>query len=60
MVIFLNFSPNSNQIHPLQVAICDSNLWLVMDDDENGKFRLERVNTYHRAIFQDGSFVKMH
>ena len=32
-------------IHPLQVENCDSNSRLVVDKDDNGKFRLERVNT---------------
>ena len=34
----------SNQLHPLQVENCDSNSRLVVDEDDNGKFRLERVN----------------
>ena len=44
MVIFFTFSPTSNHLHPLQVKNCDSNLRLVVDEDDNGKFRLERVN----------------
>ena len=43
MAIFLNFSPSSNHLHPLQVENCDSNSWLVVDEDDNGKFRPERV-----------------
>ena len=43
MVIFFNFSPTSNHLHPLQVENCDSNSRLVVDEDDNGKFRLERV-----------------
>ena len=43
MVIFFNFSLNSNHLHPLQVENCDSNLWLVVDEDDNDKFKLERV-----------------
>ena len=43
MVIFLNFSLTSNHLHPLQVENCDSNSRLVVDEDDNGKFRLERV-----------------
>ena len=31
-------------LHPLQVESYDSNLRLVVDEDENGKFRLDRVN----------------
>ena len=44
MIIFFNFSPPSNHLHPLQVENCDSNSWLVVDEDDNGKFRPERVN----------------
>ena len=43
MVIFFNISPTSNHLHPLQVENCDSNSWLVVDEDDNGKFRLERA-----------------
>ena len=34
MVIFLNFSPTSNHLHPLQVENCDSNSRLVVDGDD--------------------------
>ena len=44
MAIFINFSPTSNHLHPLQVENCASNSRLVVDEDDNGKFRLERVN----------------
>ena len=43
MVIFLNFSSTSSHLHPLQVENCDSNSRLVVDEDDNSKFRLERV-----------------
>ena len=43
MVIFFTFSPTSNHLHPLQVENCDSNSRLVVDEDDNGEFRLERV-----------------
>ena len=43
MAIFCNFSPTSNHLHPLQVENCDSNSRLVVDEDDNDKFRLERV-----------------
>ena len=43
MAIFFNFPPTSNHLHPLQVENCDSNSRLVVDEDDNGKFRLERV-----------------
>ena len=43
MVILNNFQTTSNHLHPLQVENCDSNSRLVVDEDDNGKFRLERV-----------------
>ena len=42
MAIFINFSPTSNHLHPLQVENCDSNSRLVVDDADYGKFRIER------------------
>ena len=38
-------SPTSNHLLPLQVEIWDSNSRLVVDEDDNVKFRLERVKT---------------
>ena len=46
MVIYFNFKTTSNHLHPLQVENCNSNLRLVVDEDDYGKFRLERVNLY--------------
>ena len=43
MAIFYNVSPTTNHLYPLQVENCDSNSRLVVDEDDNGKFRLERV-----------------
>ena len=43
MAIFFNFSPILNHLHPLQVQNCGSNSRLVVDEDDNGKFRFERV-----------------
>ena len=45
MIIFFNLSPTSSHLHPLQVENCDSNSRLVVDEDDDGKFRLERVDT---------------
>ena len=42
MAIFFNFQTTSNHLHALQVENCDSNSRLVVDEDDNGKFRLER------------------
>ena len=39
-----NLSPTSSHLHPLQVENCDSNSRLVVDEDDNGKLRHERVN----------------
>ena len=44
MAIFFSFLTTSNHLHPLQVENCDSNSRLVVDEDDNGKFRFERVN----------------
>ena len=44
IAIFIDFSPTSSHLHPLQVENCDSNSRLVVDEDDNGNFRLERVN----------------
>ena len=46
MAFFFNFKLTSNHLHPLQVENCDSNSRLVVDEDDNGKFRLERANPY--------------
>ena len=40
---FLYFSTTSNHLHSQQVGNCDSNSRLVVDVDDNGEFRLERV-----------------
>ena len=44
MAIFINFSLTLSHLYPLQVENCDSNSRLVVDEDDNGKFRIERVN----------------
>ena len=41
--IFFIFSPSPNHLHPLQVENCDSNSRLVVDEDDYGEVRLERV-----------------
>ena len=50
MAIFFIFSSTSSLLHPLQVENCDSNSRLVVDEDDNGKFRPERVNPYNAEI----------
>ena len=47
MAIFFTFSLTSNHLHPLQVENCDRNSRLVVDEDDNGKIRPERVNRIH-------------
>ena len=43
LAIFCIFSPTLSHLYPLHVENCDSNTRLVVDKDDNGKFRLERV-----------------
>ena len=45
MAIFFNFSTTVSHLHPLQVENCDSNSRLVVDKDDNGKLRFEKVNS---------------
>ena len=44
MAIFFNFSLISSHLYPIQVENCDSNSRLVVDEDDNNKFRPEKVN----------------
>ena len=41
--IFFHLPPTSSHLHPLHVENCDSNSQLIVDEDDNGKLRLERV-----------------
>ena len=43
MTIFFTFLPISSHLHSLRVDNCDSSSRLVVDEDDNGKFRLQRV-----------------
>ena len=43
MAIFFDFSLTLNLFHSPQVENCDSNSRLVVDEDDYGKLRLERV-----------------
>ena len=58
MAIFFNFSPTSNHLHPLQVENCDSNSRLVVDEDDNGKVRFERVK--HSPLCWTHTFFTPH
>ena len=42
-IYFVHLPLASSHFHPLQVENCDSNSRLVVDKNDNGKFRLERV-----------------
>ena len=44
MAIFFNFFTHSGHLYPPQVENCDSDSRYVVDEDDNGKFRLERVD----------------
>ena len=46
MVIFFDLSPTSSHLYPLQVEYCDSNLRIVVDEDDKSRFRLERVDVW--------------
>ena len=50
MTIFFIFSPTSSHLHPLQVENCDSNSRFVVDEDDNGKLRLERVESPRSSV----------
>ena len=43
MAIVVNLPSTSSHLYPIQVENCDSNSRLVVDKDDNSKFRLERV-----------------
>ena len=54
MVIFFNVSRTSRHLHPLQVENCAGNSRLVLDEDDNGKFRLERVKALKYLFANQG------
>ena len=45
ITIFFNFAFTLSHLYPLQVENCDSNSRLVADEDDNSKFRLEKVKS---------------
>ena len=51
IVIFFNLSPKSNHLHPLRVENCGSNSRLVVDEDDYGKFRIERVKLFFSVTY---------
>ena len=50
MAILFIFSPLLNHLHPLQDENCDSNSRLVVDEDDNGKLRLQRVKSDNLVV----------
>ena len=53
IIAFVFYSPpTSSHLHPLQVENCDSNLRLVVDEDDDGKFRLERVKRTNKQTIE--------
>ena len=46
-----HLSLTSSYFHPLQVENCDSNSLLVVDEDDDGKFRLEGVRWREICLF---------
>ena len=60
MAIFFNFYTTSNNLHPLQVENCDSNSRLVVDEDDNGKLRLESVKWkgFLNELWSYGAFAE--
>ena len=50
MAIFFAFSHTSDYLRPLQIENCDSNSRLVVDEDDNGGFRPERVYRLFRLF----------
>ena len=53
MAIFFTFSLTLGHLHPLQVENCDSNSRLVVDEADNGKFKLQRVKVLtHLIVFR--------
>ena len=63
MATFFNFSLTSNHLHALQVENCDINSRLVVDEDDYGKLRLERVKQWWSLantteLFEIDAFMK--
>ena len=57
--IFFYFSSTSSHLHPLQVENCDNNLLLAVDEDDNGKFRLERGEHYVLFWLRAGTSLRL-
>ena len=57
VAISFNFLSTSSHLHPVQVANCDSNSRLAVHEDDNGKFRPERVSLTIKQIGNDYNLV---
>ena len=57
MVIFFNFSLTLNHFYSLQAENCDSNSRLVVDEEDNGKFRLKGLTKVRATLLCDNSFI---
>ena len=57
MTIFLLSHPH--YLHPLQVENCDSNSRLLVGEDDDGKFRIQRVNTRPPGIRYHGYYMSL-
>ena len=55
VTIFFSFSPN--HLLSLQVENCDSDSRAVMDEDDNGKFRLEKFKLPASKFFYNTFFL---
>ena len=51
MAIFFIFLTTSSHLRPLQVENCGSNSRLVVDEDDDDKFRIERVKNNTENLF---------
>ena len=58
MAIFSNFSLTSSHLHPLQVENGDSNSRLVVDGDDDDKFRPKRVRLCFATLTYKFRWVK--
>ena len=56
MAIFINFSPTISHLYLLQVE----NSGLVVDEDDNSKFRLERVEAHETQCYRYVIQTRLH
>ena len=57
---FFHLPTTSTHLHTLQVENCDSNSRFVVDEDDNGKFRLEMIKGFRSIdIFTSFSYSEL-